>query len=86
MSAVEFDQAVDAACEWVEALVTAALRGGECSVCGEVVCRSLCPNSPDYYSPEREREDSLYNESLSESEWMSAAAAQYEREHGEPWW
>lgn len=60
-----FDQTIDAACAWVEALVTATIRGGACLICGEIVCRTLCPNSPEFYSPEREREDALWNESLS---------------------
>jgi hypothetical protein len=56
-----------------------------CSHCGGDPCYTICPENPDYYSPERERADSDYNDSLSESEWMSAAARQYEREHGEPY-
>jgi hypothetical protein len=56
-----------------------------CPECGGDPCYTLCPANPDYYSAEREREDSLYNDSLSESEWRSAAMAEYEREHGEPY-
>lgn len=56
-----------------------------CSNCGADPCYSICPNSPDYYSPEQERADSDSNDSLSESEWRSAAVAQYEQVHGEPY-
>jgi hypothetical protein len=56
-----------------------------CKTCGGDPCYKLCPDNPDYYSPEQEREDSLYNDSLSDSEWMSAAVRQYEAEHGEPY-
>lgn len=56
-----------------------------CPECGGDPCYSICPANPDYYSPEREREDALYNDSLSDSEWFSAAARQYERAHGEPY-
>jgi hypothetical protein len=56
-----------------------------CSNCGADPCYSICPNSPDYYSPEQEREDSFWNESLSQGEYMSLATQEYEREHGEPY-
>src|SRR4051812_26821975 len=52
-----------------------------CPICGMKRCYNICPNSRHYYSPEREREDSLFNDSLSQSEWFSAAVRQYEAEH-----
>jgi len=45
----------------------------------------LCPNSPHYYSPEREREDSLYEDSLPYSTWFAEAVRQYEQVKGEPY-
>jgi hypothetical protein len=57
----------------------------DCSYCGSNPCYSICPNSPDYYSPEREREDALFNDSLSYDMWFREAVAQYERVHGEPY-
>lgn len=53
-----------------------------CSNCGASPCYSLCHNSPNYYSPEQEREDSLYNDSLSHDQWFRLAVDQYERVHG----
>lgn len=59
----------------------------ECRSCGSAggCCFFLCPCSPHYYSPEREREDAMFNDSLSHSEWFSAAVRQYEAVHGEPY-
>ena len=56
---------------------------GGCFNCGDGACYMLCPNHPAYLSPEREREDALWQEAMPEGEWMSLAVAQYEREHGE---
>lgn len=55
----------------------------DCPNCGANPCYLLCPCSPGYYSAEREMQDSLYEDSLSQSEWMSLAVAQYEAVHGE---
>jgi len=57
----------------------------DCPECGANPCYNLCPRSPEYYSPEREREDALYNDSLSYDQWFREAVAQYERVHGEPY-
>lgn len=58
-----------------------------CPECGSDPgeCYFICPNSPRYYSAEQEREDSLFNDSLSQSEWFSQAVRQYEQVHGEPY-
>ena len=56
-----------------------------CSYCGANPCYHICPNSPRYYSPEREREDTLYSDSLSYDQWFREAVDQYERVHGEPY-
>jgi hypothetical protein len=55
-----------------------------CRVCGSPggVCYRICPNHPDAISPEREREEALWQESLSDGEYMSLAVAEYERAHG----
>jgi len=55
----------------------------DCPRCGANPCYSICENSPNYYSPEREREDALFNDSLSYDAWFREAVAQYERVHGE---
>jgi len=57
----------------------------DCPNCGANPCYHQCPNSPHYYSAEREREDALYNDSLSHDEWFRQAVAQYEMAHGEPY-
>jgi hypothetical protein len=58
-----------------------------CPECGEPVgyCYLICPRSPDGYSLEREREDTLYHDSLSRDEWFRLAVNQYEAVHGEPY-
>ena len=56
-----------------------------CSNCGTNPCSFQCFNSPHYYSPEREREDALFNDSLSYDQWFREAVSQYERVHGEPY-
>jgi hypothetical protein len=56
-----------------------------CPTCGGDPCYLQCPDNPNYYSAEREREDALWNESLSDGEYMSLAVREYERGHGEPW-
>lgn len=55
-----------------------------CGICGSPHgrCYLLCPNSPGYYSAEQEREESLWQESLSDGAYLSLAVAQYERENG----
>lgn len=57
----------------------------DCPVCGTNPCYSQCPESPNYYSPEREREDALFNDSLSYDQWFREAVRQYEQVHGEPY-
>jgi len=57
----------------------------DCPNCGANPCYFICPNSPRYYSAEQERADSDFNDSLSNDQWFSMAAAQYERVHGEPY-
>ena len=56
-----------------------------CPTCGEPTgfCYLQCPNSPEYYSPEREREDALFEDSLPHSTWFSEAVRQYDRIYGE---
>lgn len=56
-----------------------------CPSCGmlEGECYFLCPNSLNYYSAEREREDSLFEDSLPYSTWFSMAVRQYESVYGE---
>lgn len=58
---------------------------GGCGNCGDGPCYRICPNHPDYYSAEREREDSMANDAMSRDEWLAAAADEYERAHGEPY-
>jgi len=57
----------------------------ECPECGSPgdACYFLCSRSPHYYSPEREREDSLFEDSLPQSTWFAMAVRQYEQVHGE---
>ncbi len=57
----------------------------DCPQCGANPCYFICENSPHFYSPEREREDALYHDSLSYDQWFREAVAQYERVHGEPY-
>lgn len=52
---------------------------GICPDCLSSTCYFFCPRSPLYYSPEREYEDDLRQERMSDSEWR--AAAEYERFH-----
>lgn len=56
-----------------------------CWNCGCNPCQFQCVNSPHYYSPEREREDALFHDSLSHDEWFRLAISQYEMVHGEPY-
>lgn len=65
---------------WIAYVVQA-----ECVYCGSPYghCYFICPNSPEYCSPERERADALWQEALSDGEYMSIAVSQYEREHGQ---
>lgn len=83
------------AAEWAAAQLADALAEAEaevdpddpepCEYCGGDPCYHLCPNSPHFYSPEREKEDALYNDSLSYDQWFREAVDQYERVHGEPY-
>jgi hypothetical protein len=61
--------------------------GARCRECGMLPgeCYFICSNSPNYYSAEREREDSDYNDSLPYDVWFSEAVRQYEQVHGEPY-
>lgn len=56
-----------------------------CPECGEPkgFCYSLCSHSPDYYSAEQEREDTLYNDSLPYDAWFALSVVHYEAIHGE---
>jgi len=54
----------------------------DCPNCGANPCYFLCYNSPEYYSPEREREDALFNDSLPYDTWFAQAVREYERAHG----
>lgn len=58
-----------------------------CPECGSDPgeCYYICSRSLHFYSPEREREDALFHDSLSQSEWFSLAVRQYEQVHGEPY-
>lgn len=58
-----------------------------CPECGEPVgfCYLICSRSEGHYSVEREREDTLYNDSLSQAEWMGQAVREFERVHGTPY-
>src|SRR5262245_31854754 len=53
-----------------------------CNICGSDPCYRICPNSEHYYSPERERADSDYNDSLSYDEWYAASMRQQEAIYG----
>ena len=66
-------------------VAVAGFKSLTCSNCGADPCYSLCPNSPHYYSPEQERADSDWQDSLSESEFTALAHRQYEQVHGEPY-
>ncbi len=55
----------------------------DCPNCGANPCYTLCHNSPHYYSPEQEREDERWNDSLSDSEWFQLAVIQYRQVYGE---
>lgn len=52
---------------------------GICPECGSPTgqCYMICPNHPDYYSPEQEFLDDLRQERMSDSEWRREA--EYER-------
>lgn len=56
-----------------------------CPECGSDPgeCYFICSHSPHYYSVEQEREDTNWNDSLSQSEWFSLAVQQYEQVHEE---
>jgi hypothetical protein len=56
-----------------------------CPYCGAPAgeCCHLCPYSRFYLCPELEREMALEQDAMSDAEWFSAAAAQYELVHGE---
>jgi hypothetical protein len=56
-----------------------------CPECGGDPCYRICPANPDYFSQEQERENTLWNESLSDSEYRSLAMREYEEGHGEPY-
>jgi hypothetical protein len=60
------------------------VAGVTCRECGSKPgqCYRICSHSEHYYSAEQEYEDTMRNESMSQSEWMSAAVAQYESVHG----
>jgi hypothetical protein len=71
--------------EQFESWLTDVVGHVHCRVCGSPsgLCYRICPNHPEAYTAEREREDALWQESLSQGEYMSLAVAAYERAHGE---
>lgn len=64
--------------------VTQVVGHVHCRICGSPsgLCYLICPNSEHYYTPEQEKADSLWQEAMPDSEWMSLAVTQYEQAHG----
>lgn len=56
-----------------------------CPECGSDPghCYFICPNHPEYFTAEQEKEEALWQEGLSDSEYMSLAVSQYEAIYGE---
>lgn len=73
------------ACDQIGGAYYTPRKGYNCPTCGSDPCFLQCPENPHYLTPEREKEDALYEDSLSQSAWYSEAVKQYERVHGEPY-
>lgn len=94
-AAIIADEMRDVAAEYGEAPLTVAEAGAfvgidlplytvpqppPCHTCGcDGACYLMCPESRDYYSPERERADTLESDAMPYSEWYARAM----REAGE---
>lgn len=58
---------------------------GLCSICGASPCYFQCPNSPEYYSPERERYDDMIDDGSDDHRERYAATAEASQYDDREW-